>query len=151
MDGNILFLYSAVSQLEAAQARVVRYAQEIAPSFNAYIYFRFGYWLAKGLGRLLYRVRVGLKSSDQLKGISPDSSVVLVMNHRSNMDYILVSFLVAEKTALSYAVCKGQNLALANFNKVDGGFIESKEGLLRARSKSLDMIKHYANSISHWW
>jgi len=26
------------------------------------------------------------------------------MNHRSNMDYILVSFLVAEKTALSYAV-----------------------------------------------
>ena len=100
---------------------------------------------------MLYRVRVGLKSSDQLKGISPDSSVVLVMNHRSNMDYILVSFLVAEKTALSYAVCKGQNLALANFNKVDGGFIESKEGLLRARSKSLDMIKHYANSISHWW
>jgi len=27
-----------------------------------------------------------------------------VMNHRSNMDYILVSFLAAEKTALSYAV-----------------------------------------------
>ena len=26
------------------------------------------------------------------------------MNHRSNMDYVLVSFLVAEKTALSYAV-----------------------------------------------
>jgi len=29
---------------------------------------------------------------------------VFVMNHRSNMDYVLVSFLVAEKTALSYAV-----------------------------------------------
>ncbi|UCD78307.1 MAG: 1-acyl-sn-glycerol-3-phosphate acyltransferase, partial [Desulfobacterales bacterium] len=35
---------------------------------------------------------------------SPDSTVVFVMNHRSNMDYLLVSFLAAEKTALSYAV-----------------------------------------------
>jgi glycerol-3-phosphate O-acyltransferase len=26
------------------------------------------------------------------------------MNHRSNMDYILVAFLAAERTALSYAV-----------------------------------------------
>lgn len=89
---------------EVAQAKVIRYAQEIAPSFNAYVYFRFGYWMAKRLGRLLYRVRVGLTNADQLKSIAPDSSVVLVMNHRSNMDYVLVSFLVAEKTALSYAV-----------------------------------------------
>jgi len=87
-----------------AQAKVIRYAREIAPSFNAYVYFRFGYWLAKGLGRLLYRVRVGLYDDNQLASINPDSSVVFVMNHRSNMDYVLVSFLVAEKTALSYAV-----------------------------------------------
>ncbi len=89
---------------EVAQAKVLRYAQEIAPSFNAYIYFRLGYWLAKGLGRLLYRVRVGVQDEDQLKNINPESSVVFVMNHRSNMDYVLVSFLVAERTALSYAV-----------------------------------------------
>ena len=86
------------------QAKVIRYAREIAPSFNAYIYFRFGYWLAKGLGRLLYRVRVGFYDDNLLANINPDSSVVFVMNHRSNMDYVLVSFLVAEKTALSYAV-----------------------------------------------
>jgi glycerol-3-phosphate O-acyltransferase len=30
--------------------------------------------------------------------------VVFVMNHRSNMDYVLVSFLAAERVALSYAV-----------------------------------------------
>ena len=89
---------------EVAQAKVVRYAREIAPSFNAYIYFRMGYWLAKRIGRLLYRVRVGLYNSNQLRNIPAESSVVLVMNHRSNMDYVLVSFLVAEKTALSYAV-----------------------------------------------
>ena len=89
---------------EVVQAKVLRYANEIAPSFNAYIYFRFGYWLAKSIGRMLYRVRVGYYDDDGLKNISPDASVIFVMNHRSNMDYILVSFLVAEKTALSYAV-----------------------------------------------
>jgi glycerol-3-phosphate O-acyltransferase len=89
---------------EVVQAKVLRYANEIAPSFNAYVYFRFGYWLAKSIGRMLYRVRVGFYDDEGLKKISPDASVVFVMNHRSNLDYILVSFLVAEKTALSYAV-----------------------------------------------
>jgi glycerol-3-phosphate O-acyltransferase len=89
---------------EIAQAKALKYAEEIAPSFNAYLYFRFGYWLAKKIGRLIYRVRVGFFDDNQLRDIPEGSSVVFVMNHRSNMDYILVSFLVAEKTALSYAV-----------------------------------------------
>ncbi len=89
---------------EMVQAKVLRYANEIIPSFNAYLYFRFGYWLSKSIARLLYRVRVGFFDDDGLKKIPAGSSVVFVMNHRSNMDYILVSFLVAEKTALSYAV-----------------------------------------------
>jgi len=89
---------------EVVQAKVFRYANEIAPSFNAYVYFRFGYWFAKTLGRLLYRVRVGFHDDGELSRIDPDASVVFVMNHRSNMDYVLVSFLAAEKTALSYAV-----------------------------------------------
>ncbi len=89
---------------EVVQAKVMHYANEIAPSFNAYVYFRFGYWLAKSIGRMLYRVRVGFYDGGELKKISADASVVFVMNHRSNMDYILVSFLAAEKTALSYAV-----------------------------------------------
>ena len=89
---------------EVAQDKAVRYAKEIVPSFNAYIYFRFGYWLAKKVARLMYWVRVGLVNNEQLSSVDPDSTVVFVMNHRSNMDYILVSFLVAEKTALSYAV-----------------------------------------------
>ena len=44
---------------EVAQAEVVKYAREIVPAFNAYIYFRVGYWLAERCARLLYRVRVG--------------------------------------------------------------------------------------------
>ena len=89
---------------EVVQAEVIAYAKEIVPSFNAYLYFRFGYWLAKKIARLLYRVRIGLAENQEFASIDPASTVVFVMNHRSNMDYILVAFLAAEKAALSYAV-----------------------------------------------
>ena len=87
-----------------AQAKARKYAAEIVPAFNAYIYFRIGYWLAKKLARLIYRVRVGFYDNNKISEVDSSSSVVFVMNHRSNMDYVLVSFLVAEKTTLSYAV-----------------------------------------------
>jgi glycerol-3-phosphate O-acyltransferase len=79
-------------------------AREIVPAFNAYVYFRVGYWLSKTFARLVYRVRLGYTDADSLTAINPKSTVVFVMNHRSNMDYILVSFLAAERVALSYAV-----------------------------------------------
>ena len=83
---------------------MLTYAREIVPSFNAYLYFRIGYWLAKKIARLLYRVRIGLVDDEQFASIDPESTVVFVINHRSNMDYVLVAFLAAEKTTLSYAV-----------------------------------------------
>jgi glycerol-3-phosphate O-acyltransferase len=89
---------------EVVQAEVFTYAREIVPSFNAYLYFRLGYWLAKKIARQLYWVRVGIEDNEQMGQIDPEATVVFVMNHRSNMDYILVSFLAAERTALSYAV-----------------------------------------------
>ena len=87
-----------------AQAEALRYAREIVPAFNAYIYFRIGYWLAGRFARLLYRVRVGFADNERLASIDPEATVVFVMNHRSNMDYVLAAFLAAEQTALSYAV-----------------------------------------------
>ena len=89
---------------EIVQSEVIAYAKEIVPSFNAYLYFRFGYWLSKRIAKLLYRVHIGFSDDEAFKSIDPDATVVFVMNHRSNMDYLLVSFLAAEKTALSYAV-----------------------------------------------
>ncbi|MEW5723506.1 MAG: 1-acyl-sn-glycerol-3-phosphate acyltransferase [Thermodesulfobacteriota bacterium] len=89
---------------ELLEAEVQAYAREIVPSFNAYLYFRLGYWIAKKIARLLYRVRAGRVDNERLGTVDPDSTVVFVMNHRSNMDYILVAFLAAERTTLSYAV-----------------------------------------------
>ena len=89
---------------EALMAEVATYAREIVPAFNAYVYFRFGYRLARAIAKFLYRVRLGSADDEALAGIGPESSVVFVMNHRSNMDYVLVSYLAADRTSLSYAV-----------------------------------------------
>lgn len=90
--------------LEVAQDKAMVYAREIVPAFNAYLYFRIGYWIAKKAARLLYRVRVGLMDDERYREIDREATVVFVMNHRSNMDYVLVAFLAAERTTLSYAV-----------------------------------------------
>lgn len=89
---------------DLTMAEVERFAKEIVPSFNAYIYFRVGYWLARRTARILYRVRVGFTDEAGLSAIDPKAAVVFVMNHRSNMDYVLVAYLAATRTALSYAV-----------------------------------------------
>ena len=88
----------------SALEQVRGYAKEIVPAFNAYVYFRVGYWIARNLARSLYRVRLGHSDEEGLSAISPQSTIVFLINHRSNMDYILVSYLAAEKIVLSYAV-----------------------------------------------
>ena len=80
------------------------YAREIVPAFNALVYFSGAYRLARRLVRSLYRVRLGSADDAALARLGPESSVVFLMNHRSNMDYILATYLAAERTALSYAV-----------------------------------------------
>jgi glycerol-3-phosphate O-acyltransferase len=81
-----------------------RYAREIVPAFSAATYFGPALRLARGLSRGLYKVRLGHHDADVLRGLDPKDAVVFVMNHRSNMDYVLVTYLVAERSALSYAV-----------------------------------------------
>jgi glycerol-3-phosphate O-acyltransferase len=88
----------------AVRRRVEGYAREIVPQFNAYLYFRIGYAVARRVVRTLYRVRLGYSDEEGLAKLSPNSTVVFLINHRSNMDYVLVSYLAAEKAALSYAV-----------------------------------------------
>ncbi len=80
-----------------------RYAREIVPGFSATLYFGFATRAAKGFSRMLYRVRVG-KVDAALAHIDPKATVIFVMNHRSNMDYVLVTWLVADRAAISYAV-----------------------------------------------
>ena len=81
-----------------------RYAREIVPSFSASAYFGFAIRASRFISKAMYRVRIGFIDDKALRDVDPDSTVIFVMNHRSNMDYVLVTFLVAERSALSYAV-----------------------------------------------
>jgi glycerol-3-phosphate O-acyltransferase len=89
---------------EIAHAQARRYAREIVPSFSAYAYFGIGARLARWISTFLYRVRLGYLDEDALKTVDPDSAVIFVINHRSNMDYVLVTYMASTRTALSYAV-----------------------------------------------
>lgn len=81
-----------------------RYAREIVPSFSASAYFGIAIRMARGLSTALYRVRLGYVNDSALNDVPKDAAVVFVMNHRSNMDYVLVTYLAAERSALAYAV-----------------------------------------------
>jgi glycerol-3-phosphate O-acyltransferase len=89
---------------QVAQDKARRYAREIVPSFSASTYFGVGTRLARLVSRMLYRVKLGYADEAALRAVDPRSAVVFVINHRSNMDYVLVTYLASTTTALSYAV-----------------------------------------------
>lgn len=81
-----------------------RYAGEIVPSFSATMYFSVAIRIARFLSRAFFRVRLTHVDEAALDAIPQDSTVVYVINHKSNMDYVLVTYLAARRSALSYAV-----------------------------------------------
>ncbi len=80
------------------------YAREIVPRFSAFAYFSFGIRLARLLTNTVYRVETAVSNESTFTALPRDATVVFIMNHRSNMDYMLVTYLAARSSALSYAV-----------------------------------------------
>src|SRR5712691_9149516 len=81
------------------QAAAEQYARDKDVTLPAALR-RVGRWIA----RSLYRVRIGYVDSEGIAKVGSDATVVFVMNHRSNMDYVLAAYLAADQAALSYAV-----------------------------------------------
>jgi glycerol-3-phosphate O-acyltransferase len=121
--------------VSVAMARVQKYAREIVPSFNAYAYFKVGAKAARWLSTLLYRVRLGYTDEAALAKVDPDSTVVFVINHRSNMDYVLVTYIASASSALSYAVGEWARVwLLQNMIKAMGAYFirrDSRDPLYR--------------------
>lgn len=84
--------------------RARAYAREIVPSFSAFTYFGLGTRMARLLVNSIYSVWTGPRNDEVIRSIPKDATVVFIMNHRSNMDYVLVTYLAAQTSALSYAV-----------------------------------------------
>ena len=54
--------------------------------------------------RGFYRVTIGFVDEGSLESVSNDDSVIFMSNHRSNMDYLVMNYLTAERTMLSFGV-----------------------------------------------
>jgi glycerol-3-phosphate O-acyltransferase len=99
-------LHAAETRVPEAQvwARVDEYIHEIVPFFNIVAYYQIGYRLAGRLLNLFYKVTVEHEDQAALDALPPNSVLVYLMNHRSNADYVLVSYALAGQVAISYAV-----------------------------------------------
>lgn len=89
---------------EAVLKRVRIYAEEIVPEFHAFAYYYLGSLAGLLLARLLYRFRRSYADEAELTKIPPGSSLVFLMNHRSNMDYVLLGYLTQTWAPPSFAV-----------------------------------------------
>lgn len=87
-----------------ARARAEEYIDEISPRFSLTAYFKFGYAVARGVLRLVYRIEIDQGSFVNLKKVPADASVMFLMNHRSNADYLLVAVALAQRVAISFAI-----------------------------------------------
>jgi len=130
-----------------AMEKATRYAREIVPSFSAYAYFKFGAGLARRVSTALYRVRLGYLNDEALRSIPTQSSVVFVINHRSNMDYLLVTYLASTSSALSYAVGEwAQVWGLRNLVRSMGAYFIRRNSRNALYRKVLARYVHMATS-----
>jgi glycerol-3-phosphate O-acyltransferase len=73
-----------------------------------------------------------------MDGIDPGATVIFVLNHRSNMDYVLVTWLASRRTALSYAVGEwGMGWPLRPLIRAMGGYFVRRRDLNRLYRKVL--------------
>jgi glycerol-3-phosphate O-acyltransferase len=84
--------------------RVDAYVHEIVPFFNVVAYYQIGYRLAERVLNFFYKVSVEYENRAATGALPRDSVLVYLINHRSNADYVLVSYALAGQVAISYAV-----------------------------------------------
>ncbi len=120
------------------------YAREIVPSFSAFAYFSFAIRIARLLSNAFYHVRLSYQDEEAVNTIDPDATVVFVMNHRSNMDYVLVTYLAARQSALSYAVGEWARVwPLSRLIRAMGAyFIRRKSGSDLYRQVLASYVRH---------
>jgi glycerol-3-phosphate O-acyltransferase len=80
------------------------YAREIVPSLSAGLYFRVIHGPVKRTMLRLFRVRVRYVDEGAIVRAARTSTPVFVLNHRSNLDYVIAATSLADRAILSFAV-----------------------------------------------
>ena len=128
--------------VDALRRECRRMAWDIVPGFNPYFYFRIGYRLARSVLRALYRVRITFEDEDSMAEVSDRAAVVFIINHRSNIDYVVANYLTAERTMLSFGVGEWSRMwPVQSLMRMAGGYFirrDSRDPLYRL------LLKRYA-------
>ena len=91
--------------IEAATKQARVYLAEIVPKFNLLAYYRLGMPVARAIMHFLYRPVVERKTLQQFNDTAAKgTTVVYMINHRSNADYVLVAHMLFKFISLSYAI-----------------------------------------------
>ena len=108
---------------EAVWRTVDGYVREIVPFFNIIAYYEIGFRVSRWLLSLFYKVTVDYEDRAQLRRLPRNAVVVYLMNHRSNVDYVLVGYALAGQVAISYAVGEwARAFPLEQIFKAFGGY-----------------------------
>jgi len=86
----------------AAVKRARGYARSIVPALSPFFYFRVYSLIARLFIRAIHWVHVGYVHEDADGLNDPKSCVVMIGNHRSNMDGILIPYVTMHRTMLSF-------------------------------------------------
>jgi len=99
------------------------YAREIVPSLSAGLYFRVIHGPVKRIMLNLFRVRVRYVDEGAIVRAARTSTPVFVLNHRSNLDYVVAATSLADRAILSFAVGEwARYWPLEGFLRALGGF-----------------------------
>jgi glycerol-3-phosphate O-acyltransferase len=116
------------AEREAHLKNARRYAREIGPRFSAFFYFRLGRFLARTLLRMHYRIRVVDLEDNVLSGVPPDATVVLVSNHRSNFDPLVITYLASQRSTIALSAGEWARLwPLHHLVRAAGGFVVDRD------------------------
>jgi glycerol-3-phosphate O-acyltransferase len=116
------------TQRDALRRKARRFAREIGPKFSVFFYFRLGRFLARTLLRMHFRIRVVDFDECALKGVSPDVTIVLVSNHRSNFDPLVITYLASQRSTMALSAGEWARLwPLHHFVRAAGGFVVDRD------------------------
>ena len=89
--------------LAAALRLVEEYTREITPAPDPRLYFQLAIPLAGMVVRFLYGRWLHSAGKENVPEPGGEAGVIFVMNHRSNLDYVVLGHLIGGRTALSFA------------------------------------------------
>ena len=91
---------------ERLRLRVHRYLEEIVPFFKPLAYYNIGYLLAHTTLNLLYKIDYDPEEVERVKKLLREKprTVIYMLNHRSNVDFVIAPYVLKDNIALSFAV-----------------------------------------------